>query len=140
MMLGGQSLWTDEITTIQIYLAHYPGDSIKVEVFQADDLVSAEAIALWCRQIASGSSRVWLSLCREWHLDPRGDIHGWFEENMALVEAFRFPGVRLYLYRELPEEKGMPEAHEPPSGNVFIPGGGPVESRERSRVSEPLIG
>lgn len=87
-------------------LAHYLGGSIEVQIFGPDDLVTPEAMAARCEEIASGSGRVWLSLCREWHLDPRGIIHGWFEANMALVEAFRFPGVRLYLYRKLPEGAG----------------------------------
>jgi len=80
-------------------LAHYLGGSIEVQIFGPDDLATPEAMAARCEEIASGSTRVWLSLCREWHLDPCGVIYGWFEENMALVETFRFPGVRLYLYR-----------------------------------------
>jgi mannosyltransferase len=79
-------------------LTHYLGDFADVTVFEAGDMESRQAMESRCREIASGAQRVWLSLCREWIVDSEGVIRSWFDENMALVRSFEFPGMRLYLY------------------------------------------
>jgi uncharacterized membrane protein len=81
-------------------LRHYLGELSSVQVFEAHDIESAEAMAARCTGIAAGADRVWLSLCRDWTIDPDGTIESWFEANMAPVSSFRFPGVRLYLYEK----------------------------------------
>ncbi|MFC1799819.1 glycosyltransferase family 39 protein [Candidatus Eisenbacteria bacterium] len=81
-------------------LQHYLGDISPVQVFEARDIESAEAMEARCAGIAGGAGRVWLSLCREWIIDPDGHIESWFEANMIPVSSFRFPGVRLYLYEK----------------------------------------
>jgi len=81
-------------------LQHYLGDRSTVQVFEAHDIESAEAMAARCAGLAGGAGRVWLSLCREWIMDPDGTIESWFEANMVPVSSFRFPGVRLYLYEK----------------------------------------
>ncbi len=79
-------------------LHHYLGDAVSVHVFEAHDIESAEAMAARCAGIAGGAERVWLSLCREWIVDPEGNIQSWFDANMNSVGSFSFPGVRLRLY------------------------------------------
>jgi mannosyltransferase len=84
-------------------LMHYLKGISEVEVFGADDLRSPEDVAARCRSISDGAGRVWLSLCREWLVDPGGDIRRWFDENMDLVDSHTFPGIRLRLYQERSE-------------------------------------
>jgi 4-amino-4-deoxy-L-arabinose transferase-like glycosyltransferase len=81
-------------------LAHYLDGFADVETFGANDMESGKTMKTRCAAIAAGGERVWLSLCREWQVDPDGVIHGWFEENMALARSFEFPGMRLYLYEK----------------------------------------
>ena len=81
-------------------LAYYLEGFTTVGVFEEGDVKSAEAMQARCRRMAEGANRVWLSLCREWIVDPDGVIQGWFDANMALVRSFEFPGMRLYLYTE----------------------------------------
>lgn len=70
-----------------------------VEVFGRNDISSPSAMRERCRRLASGAGRVWLSLCREWQVDPDAVINGWFEDNLERVEAYSFTGVRLILYK-----------------------------------------
>jgi hypothetical protein len=79
-------------------LEYYLDDFTAVGIFGEGDMRSVEAMKARCRKMADGADRVWLSLCREWIVDPDGVIHGWFDANMALVRLFEFPGMRLYLY------------------------------------------
>jgi mannosyltransferase len=79
-------------------LEYYLRGFSKVNVFQAGDMISRQTIEAKCGEIAGSSDRVWLSLCREWLIDRDGVIHGWFDDNMALVRSFEFAGMRLYLY------------------------------------------
>jgi mannosyltransferase len=65
-------------------LAYYLGDFTHVGIFGAGDMKSRETIMARCGRIGDGAERVWLSLCREWLVDPDGLIQGWFDENMAL--------------------------------------------------------
>ena len=81
-------------------LRHYLKGVVEVQAFRGDDVVSAESREARCREIASGAGRVWLSLCREWLIDPAGDIHRWFDENMILVGSYDFPGIRVFLYEQ----------------------------------------
>jgi hypothetical protein len=69
-----------------------------VEVFGRNDISSPESMAERCSELAGGAERVWLSLCREWQVDPGGHIRGWFDENLNEVDRRSFPGVRLFLY------------------------------------------
>jgi mannosyltransferase len=78
-------------------LQHYLGDLCSVQVFEAHDIESPAAMAARCAGLAAGADRVWLSLCRDWTIDPDGIIESWFEENMAAVSSFSFTGVRLFL-------------------------------------------
>jgi mannosyltransferase len=84
-------------------LMHYLGDVAEVKVFGADDLRTPEDMAKRCRSISDGADRVWLSLCREWIVDPKGNIRQWFDDNMDLVAVYAFPGVRLRLYEKRSE-------------------------------------
>jgi len=79
-------------------LRHYLGNTAPVHVFEKHDLESAEAMVARCAGIAGGADRVWLSLCREWIVDPGGIIESWFESNMVPVNSFEFQGIRLLLY------------------------------------------
>jgi hypothetical protein len=79
-------------------LSHYLKGFATVQTFKKDDLSSADAKAARCREIAGGEGRVWLSLCREWVVDPERSIKGWFDKNMIMIRHFNFPGIRLYLY------------------------------------------
>jgi hypothetical protein len=69
-----------------------------VEVFELADISSQTSMTRRCRELAGQGDRVWLSLCREWQVDPEGHIHGWFEENVEGLEEYRFTGARLILY------------------------------------------
>ena len=69
-----------------------------VEVFGRNDISSPEAMRDRCRRLADGGGRVWLSLCREWQVDPDAVINTWFEANLERVEAYSFTGVKLILY------------------------------------------
>jgi mannosyltransferase len=80
-------------------LRHYLGDRSLVQVFEAHDIESAETMAARCAGIADGTDRVWLSLCREWTIDPAGNIESWFDANMVPVSSFTFTGVRLFLFK-----------------------------------------
>jgi hypothetical protein len=51
-----------------------------------------------CRDIAGAGDRVWVSLCREWQVDPDGVIQGWFDENLEILDSRSFAGVNLLLY------------------------------------------
>ena len=79
-------------------LSHYLRGTATVEVFGANHVSSPDEMRERCAAIAQGGERVWLSLCREWIIDPEGYIHAWFDENLDLVDSFRFPGIRLYIY------------------------------------------
>lgn len=81
-------------------LQHYLGDLSSVQVFEARDIESAGAMAARCAQLAGGADRVWLSLCRDWTMDPDGTVESWFAENMVGAGSFRFPGIRLHLYEK----------------------------------------
>jgi mannosyltransferase len=81
-------------------LMHYLGDVSKVKVFGAGDLRTPEDMAKRCRSMSEGADRVWLSLCREWIVDPGGNILQWFDENMDLMATHAFPGIRLRLYEK----------------------------------------
>jgi mannosyltransferase len=81
-------------------LRHYLGEGVSVQVFEAHDLESAAAMVARCAGLADGADRVWLSLCREWRIDPDGIIESWFKTNMVPVSTFRFPGNRLYLFEK----------------------------------------
>jgi 4-amino-4-deoxy-L-arabinose transferase-like glycosyltransferase len=84
-------------------LKHYLNGFTAVNVFEAADLTSKDAMAARCRQVADGAPRVWLSLCREWLVDPSGTIKGWFDDNMELVMTKTVPGIRLILYQRRSE-------------------------------------
>ncbi len=79
-------------------LSHYLEGTATVETFGAGDVRSPERMRERCRIVASGADRVWLSLCREWVIDPGGHVNRWFDENLDLADSYRFPGIRLYLY------------------------------------------
>jgi mannosyltransferase len=79
-------------------LEFYLNGVADVKVFGLDDVRSDQAMAERCREIAGDGPRVWLSLCREWHVDPDGYIHKWFEANLDRLESRSFPGVSLFLY------------------------------------------
>jgi mannosyltransferase len=79
-------------------LTHYLKGFTQVDVFEAGDMESGQTIEARCAEIADASERVWLSLCKEWMVDPQGLIHSWFDRNMLLVRSFEVPGIRLYLY------------------------------------------
>jgi hypothetical protein len=84
-------------------LKHYLDGFATVNVFGAGDVASKDAMTERCRQLADAAPRVWLSLCREWLIDPSGTIKGWFDQNMELVGSKTFPGIRLYLYQRRSE-------------------------------------
>ncbi len=69
-----------------------------VEVFGKDHIASPENMTGRCRELAAGGRRVWLSLCREWQVDPNGRIQRWFEDNLEELDRWSFTGVRLFLY------------------------------------------
>lgn len=79
-------------------LEHYLEGLTGVDVFEASDIASPEAMTARCRLMADDANRVWLSLCREWMVDRRGTIKAWFDDNMDLVASRTVPGFRLYLY------------------------------------------
>jgi uncharacterized membrane protein len=79
-------------------LQHYLGDGFTVQVFEARDVESPEAMAARCASLAGGADRVWLSLCRDRTIDPEGVIESWFRGNMATISSFSFTGVRLFLF------------------------------------------
>jgi mannosyltransferase len=81
-------------------LRHYLRDFTEVRGFEAHHLGAEAAKMSRCREIAADSERVWLSLCREWIVDPEGSIQGWFDRHMVVVRSFEFPGMRLYLYEK----------------------------------------
>jgi mannosyltransferase len=81
-------------------LVHYLGGLTEVEVFRARDLASRETMEAKCSDLAGGARLVWLSLCRDWFVDPKGVIHNWYDSHMDLVRSQRYPGVRLLLYQE----------------------------------------
>jgi 4-amino-4-deoxy-L-arabinose transferase-like glycosyltransferase len=81
-------------------LAYYLKSTTEVKFFEADDIVSPDAIEARCRDIAAGADRVWLALCRESMIDRRGTIKKWFDGNLDPVRSGYFPGIRLYLYQE----------------------------------------
>jgi len=80
-------------------LKHYLTGFAPIEVFGADDLASQDAMISRCRNLAGGASRIWLGLCREWLVDPRGTIKDWFDRNLDIVMCRDYPGIRLYLYQ-----------------------------------------
>jgi mannosyltransferase len=81
-------------------LAHYLMGVSDVATFGADDLASEDSMIARCETLAAGGRRVWLALCREWAVDSRGLIKGWFDRNLRVVSSQVFPGVRLYLYEK----------------------------------------
>ena len=80
-------------------LRHYLKGIAGVEFFSADDLASEESKAARCTRLAQDAERVWLSLCRDWFVDPQGSIKKWFDTHMSVVESHTFPGVDLHLYQ-----------------------------------------
>jgi 4-amino-4-deoxy-L-arabinose transferase-like glycosyltransferase len=80
-------------------LEYYLRGAAEVKFFEAGNLVSDEAIEARCREIASGATRVWLVLCREWMIDKRGVVKAWFDGNLAPAGSTVFPGIRVHLYR-----------------------------------------
>lgn len=69
-----------------------------IHVFGLDDISSPAHMTARCREVAEGGGRVWVSLCRDWQVDPDGHIHGWFEDNMEVLDRYSFTGVDLFLY------------------------------------------
>jgi hypothetical protein len=69
-----------------------------VNVFGLDDIRSPSAMEERCRSLSGEGDRVWLSLCREWQVDPDGIIRNWFEANLEKLERHSFTGVDLFLY------------------------------------------
>ena len=84
-------------------LEHYLDGAIPVANFGAGDLKAAESMRARCRAATEGARRVWLSLCREWIVDPEGYIHAWFDDNLDLVDTYKPVGVRLFLYQQRSE-------------------------------------
>ena len=84
-------------------LAYYLNGAVTVEGFGAGDLISPESMGERCRKLSEGPGRIWLSLCREWVVDPEGNIHAWFDENLDLVDTYRLTGIRLFLYQRRSE-------------------------------------
>ncbi len=79
-------------------LEFYLDGLAKVEVFSLDDISTPETMTGRCREVAGLGDRVWLSLCRDWQVDPDGVIHGWFEGNLERLSSRSFAGVSLVLY------------------------------------------
>jgi hypothetical protein len=79
-------------------LSHYLKDIAEVKTYGLYHVSSPDSMRERSRRLAAGADRIWLSLCREWVIDPEGHIHRWFDENLDLVDSYRFPGLRLYLY------------------------------------------
>ena len=84
-------------------LEYYLRGTAAVNVFGADDLVSAATMSARCEAMSRGADRVWLSLCRQRAVDPRGTIKSWFDSNLTRVNAWELPGIELCLY----QKKGM---------------------------------
>jgi len=80
-------------------LEFYLDGTASVEVFGRNDLSSPAAMRDRCRSLTGDANRVWLSLCREWQVDPDAVIYGWFEDNLERVGSYSFTGVRLFLYK-----------------------------------------
>lgn len=79
-------------------LEFYLDGFAEVEVFGLGDISTPENMTGRCRELAGAADRVWLSLCREWQVDPDGVIHGWFEGNLERLDSRSFAGVNLILY------------------------------------------
>jgi mannosyltransferase len=79
-------------------LEFYLDGVAEVHVFSLDDISSPESMAERCRELAEGGDRVWLSLCRQWQVDPDGRIQGWFDSNLERLDEQAFTGVSLLLY------------------------------------------
>ena len=79
-------------------LEFYLGGLADVHVFGLDDIATPESMVARCSEVAGKGDRVWLSLCRDWQVDPEGRIRGWFEENLDVLERQSFTGVDLVLY------------------------------------------
>ena len=67
-------------------------------VFGLDDISSPGSMAERCREVSREGDRVWLSLCRDWQVDPDGHIRRWFDENLETLGRRSFAGVELRLY------------------------------------------
>jgi 4-amino-4-deoxy-L-arabinose transferase-like glycosyltransferase len=85
-------------------LEHYLKGLAPVEVYSANDLGSRSAMEAKAAAIAAGGNRVWLSLCRDWMVDPRGYIKAWFDGNLQPAGNQVFPGFKLYLYEKRSQE------------------------------------
>jgi len=79
-------------------LDHYLEPLTPVAVFEASDVASPGSMSARCETLAAGSTRLWLVLCREGMVDPRGAIKNWFDHNLKLESSQSFPGVRVFLY------------------------------------------